>query len=356
MVLSVVGTAADTDVIAAGLIGVDIDVVVSVVFRSCGVVTVVAAGIVGTAGSVTFSVVTRQSEVTTAGGREVVCATRVGANVGNSGGAAAVEGVSSVEVVLRIRSVVGTDTNGTVISGLACCVVVAMVRGTSGVMEFVVFAGEDTVTLSSEGELRRGEVVEDAVLGEAGRVGVVVVRGTFSTVTGFVLVSVYAVVAALDTVVLSVLTVESDTSPEVAATGVTDVECDVASVVGCKAAGAWVVMAVGPSVGLVVSVVCIVEAVAVKSGRRKSVGLGEEVSQNRAVMAKGTVLVLVVLKGLMGELSVLLLHSSPTVAAAGWVSVTLIVDRGSTTSGLMGGGAVNGVGGAAVPGGAGTAG
>ncbi len=113
-------------------------------------------------------------------------------------------------------------------------------------------------------------------------------------------------------------------------------------------------MVVGPFTELVVGAAvvdgCRVVAAVVKSGCRKSVGLVEEVSQNRAVMAKGALLVLDVLgpKGLIVELTALVVHAVVPVTVVGKASVTLTVDSGSTTSGLTAGGDIGGDGGPAV--------
>lgn len=76
----------------------------------------------------------------------------------------------------------------------------------------------------------------------------------------------------------------------------------------------------------------------------------EEISQNRAVMAKGALLVLDVLglNGLMVELTVLVVHAVVPVTLVGGASVTLTVDSSSTTSGLTVGGAIGENGGPAV--------
>lgn len=223
----------------------------------------------------------------------------------------------------------------------------------------VVFA-EETVDrvrgpVSTRGEVRGGEVVVEDVLGKPGGMGVVVVGGTLSTVTGFVLVSVYTVVVVvLGTVVLSVTVEVSETSDgpglETVTIGVTMAEGVVAFVVssvGCTTAWGEVMMVVDPSVELVVGAVvvdgCRVVPVVVKSGFGDSVGLVDEMSQNRAVTAKGALLVLDVL-GLKG----LTVQSIALVTSVGWPSVTFTVDSGSTTSGLTAGGAVGGSAGAAV--------
>lgn len=81
--------------------------------------------------------------------------------------------------------------------------------------------------------------------------------------------------------------------------------------------------------GAAVVDVCGVAPVVVKNGCRTSVGLVEEVSQNRAVMAKGALLVLDVpgLNGPLVELSVLVIVS---VTVVGGASVTLTVDSSSS--------------------------
>lgn len=80
--------------------------------------------------------------------------------------------------------------------------------------------------------------------------------------------------------------------------------------------------------------------------KRESVGLVEEVNQNRAVMAKGALLVLDVmgLDVLTAGLAVLVM----LVAVVSGGSVTLAVDSGSRTSGLTMGGVVGSGGGTAV--------
>lgn len=326
-------------------------------------VVVVATGISDAVVSsmVTFFVVVLQSVVDEVGadGTVVVGATWTGVDVGNSG-AVVVEVVSSAGVVCRIFSVV---RGGDVVSGLMYGVVLLVVKGATGVTDSVVLAevGNDTVPVSTAGEVGRGKEVVEAVLGKPGGMGVVVVGGSRSAVTGFVLVSVYAVVAVLGTVVLSVTIDVAETGAglglETVTIGGTTAECVVASVVslvGCTTTGGGVLMVVGPLTELVVSAAVVdgfrVVAVVVKSGCRKSVGLVEELSQNRAVMAKGALLVLDVLgpKGLIVELTALVVHAVVPVTVVGEASVTLTVDSGSTTSGLTAGGDVGGDGGPAV--------
>lgn len=77
--------------------------------------------------------------------------------------------------------------------------------------------------------------------------------------------------------------------------------------------------------------------------KRESVGLVEEVNQNRAVMAKGALLVLDVME-LDVELAMLVMLV--TVVSGG--SVTLAVDSGSRPSGLTIGGVVGSDGGPAM--------
>lgn len=104
-------------------------------------------------------------------------------------------------------------------------------------------------------------------------------------------------------------------------------------------------MVVGPSAEVVIGAAvvdgCGATVVEVESGSRKSVGLVDEMSQNRAVMAKGVLVALVVLglNGLPVELTALVVHGVVPVTVLG-NSVTLRVDSGSTTSGLTVGGAV----------------
>lgn len=105
---------------------------------------------------------------------------------------------------------------------------------------------------------------------------------------------------------------------------------------------------VGSSVELMVHPLGDLSCVVVKS---ESVGLLEEVNQNRAVMAKGAPLVLHVV-GLAAGLTVLVV----LVMVVSGASVTLTVDSGSTLSGLPTGGAVGRDGGPAVLGSSGVSG
>lgn len=113
-------------------------------------------------------------------------------------------------------------------------------------------------------------------------------------------------------------------------------------------------MVVGPSTELVdgaaVVDVCQVVAVVVKSSCGRSVGSMVEVSQNRAVMAKGAPDVLDVTgcNGLVVELTALVVRDVVSVSLVGRASVTLTVDSGSNATGLTVGGAVGGDGGPAV--------
>lgn len=254
-------------------------------------------------------------------------------------------------------------TGGGVVSGIMTGVVLLVMRGATGVTDLVVLAevtvGKDVVSVLTGGEVGRGEEVVEAVLDKTAGMGVVVVGESCSTVTGFVLVTVYAVVAVLGTVVLSVTSDVTETGAELeeVTIGVTAAESVVASVVSLvvwTATGGGVLVVVGPSMELVVSTSGVdfwrVSVVVVKSGRSKSVGLVEVVSQNRAVMANGGMLVLDVLgpKGLMVELTVLVVHAVVPVTVVGGASVTLTVDSGSATSGLTVGGAIGGDGGPAV--------
>lgn len=197
----------------------------------------------------------------------------------------------------------------------------------------------------------------EAVLGKSGAMGLVVVEGSRSTVTVFVLVSVYAVAVVLGTVVLSVTVDISDTTAglglDVVNIGVTADECVVASVValvGCKAMGGGLLMVVGCTMELVICAAgvggCRVVAVVVKSVFGRSEGFVVEVTQKRAVMAKGALLVLDVLgpKGLVVDLTAPVVHAVIPATVVDEASVTLTVDSGSSTSGLT----VGGVGGPAV--------
>lgn len=335
----------------------------SVMSRGGGTaIVVVATCISDTVDScvVTFLVVVLQCVVTEVGadGEVVVGTTWSGCEVCSSA-AGVVEDVGSVGVTCRILSVV---TGGVVVSGLMYGVV--LLKGATGVTDSVVVAevtiGRDTVPVSIGGEVRRGEEVVEAVLGKPGGIGVVVLGGSRSTVTVFVLVSVYAVVAELGTVVLSVTMDVSETGAgvglEEVTIGVTAAECVIASVVSLVGwtAGGGVLMVVGPSTELVAGAavvdVCTVVAVVVKSSCGRSVGLVVEVSQNRAVMAKGAldVLDMTGCNGLVVELTALVVRDVIYVSLVGRASVTLTVDSGSNTSGLTVGGAVGGDGGPAV--------
>lgn len=335
----------------------------SVMSRGGGTaIVVVATCISDTVDScvVTFLVVVLQCVVAEVGadGEVVVGTTWSGCEVCSSA-AGVVEDVGSVGVMCRILSVV---TGGVVVSGLMYGVV--LLKGATGVTDSVVVAevtiGRDTVPVSIGGEVRRGEEVVEAVLGKPGGIGVVVLGGSRSTVTVFVLVSVYAVVAELGTVVLSVTMDVSETGAgvglEEVTIGVTAAECVIASVVSLVGwtAGGGVLMVVGPSTELVAGAavvdVCTVVAVVVKSSCGRSVGLVVEVSQNRAVMAKGAldVLDMTGCNGLVVELTALVVRDVIYVSLVGRASVTLTVDSGSNTSGLTVGGAVGGDGGPAV--------
>lgn len=335
----------------------------SVMSRGGGTaIVVVATCISDTVDScvVTFLVVVLQCVVAEIGadGVVVVGTTWSGCEVCSSA-AGVVEDVGSVGVTCRILSVV---TGGVVVSGLMYGVV--LLKGATGVTDSVVVAevtiGRDTVPVSIGGEVRRGEEVVEAVLGKPGGIGVVVLGGSRSTVTVFVLVSVYAVVAELGTVVLSVTMDVSETGAgvglEEVTIGVTAAECVIASVVSLVGwtAGGGVLMVVGPSTELVAGAavvdVCTVVAVVVKSSCGRSVGLVVEVSQNRAVMAKGAldVLDMTGCNGLVVELTALVVRDVIYVSLVGRASVTLTVDSGSNTSGLTVGGAVGGDGGPAV--------
>lgn len=246
-------------------------------------------------------------------------------------------------------------TVGVVISGLMYDVVFLVAKGATGVTDSVVFAevaaGKDRVPVSTGGGVGTGEAVVSAVLGKPGGMGVVVVGGGLSTVTVFVLVSVYTVLVALEAVVLTVTKDVSEIGArpglETVMIGVKAAEyvvvCVVSSVVSATSGGG-VLMVVGPSMEVVVSasgvVGCGVVAMVVKIGCRDSMGLVEEVSKNRAVMAKGALLVLLVLGLMVVELRALVVHAVVPVAAEGGDSVTLTVYSGSSTSGLTAGGTV----------------
>ncbi len=218
--------------------------------------------------------------------------------------------------------------------------------------------GKDTLPVSTGGEVMGGEEVVEVVLGEAGGMSVIVVEGSCSSVTGFVLVAVCAVGAVLEIVVLSVTKDVSETGAglglEEVTMGVTAAECVVASVVtlvGCTTRGGGVlVLIVVVVVGAVPVDDCIAGVVLVKSGCRMSLGLDEAVSQNRAVMANGALLVRAVLgpEGLVVELRAVVVRAVVAGGAVvGGASVTLTVDSGSTTSGLTVGVADGGDGGPA---------
>lgn len=340
MVLAVVGMAADQEVLSVDIVEAGTgDVVVSVIFRGGGTtVVVVVTGNLDTvdSGVVTSMVVVLQSVTAKVGlDATVVIGSAIVLDVGNSG-TVVVEVVSSVRVVYSNFSVV---TDGDVVSGLKYGVVFLVVKVT--VANCVVLAevtmGKDIVPVSTGGRVGRGEAVVCAVLGKPGGVVVVVGGGRLSTVIAFVVVSVVVVVAVLGTVVLSVTKDVSETGAGVEAVTIEETigECVVASVVslvGCTTRGE-VLMVVG---GMVV-VGCRGAVVVVKSGCRESVGLVEEV--NRVVTVEGA-LVLDVLKGLRVELGALVIRAVVAVKVVGRASVTLTVDRGSTTSGLTVGGAV----------------
>lgn len=324
------------------------EVVVSVIFRGgAAAVVVVDEGTSDTVDSrtVTLFVVVLQSVAAEVGAGVAVGVTCGGADVGDSG--AAVEAVFSlVGVTCRILSVV---TGGGVVSGLTG-VVLLVVKGLTGVTDsgVKVTVGKDVVAVSTGGGVGRGEEVVEAVLGKPAGLGLVTVGGTPSSVTGLMLVTVYALVAALGTVVLSVTVDTSETGAGLGEVtmGVTAAESVVASVVSLVAwatTGGGVLVGVGPSMELVLGAaavdVCVGAPVVVKNGCRASVGLVEEVSQNRAVMAKGAPLVLDVL-GLNGppvELTVLVVHAVVSVTVVGGVTPTVDSSSGLGVRSSVGG-------------------
>lgn len=348
VVLSVVGAAADQEVLSEEAVEeVTREAVVSVIFRGgAAAVVVVGEGTSDTVDScmVTLFVVVLQSVAAEVGVGLVVGATCSGADVGDS--EAAVEAVfSSVGVTCRILSVV---TGGAVVSGLMTGVVLLVVKGLTGVTDsgVKVTVGKDVVPVSTGGGVGRGEEVVEAGLGKPAGMGLVVVGGRRSSVTGLILVTVYAVVAVLGTVVLSVTVDVSETGAGLreVTMGVTAADSVVASVVSLvvwATTGRGVVVAVGPSMELVLGAavvdVCGAAPVVVKNGCRASVGLVEEVSQNRAVMVKGALLVLDVLglNGPLVELTVLVVHAVVSVTVVGGASVSLTVD-GSSGPGVRG--------------------
>lgn len=90
--------------------------------------------------------------------------------------------------------------------------------------------GKEVVSVLTGGEVRRDEAV---VLSKTAGMGVAVAGGSCSSVTGFVLVTMYAVVAVLCIVVLSVTTDIPETGAELdeVTIGVTAAESVVSSVV-----------------------------------------------------------------------------------------------------------------------------
>lgn len=172
--------------------------------------------------------------------------------------------------------------------GVVVCGVVLVVTVT-GVTDSVVFAGllvvgKDTLSVSTWVRDGGVEAVVCAVLCKPGTNSVVVVGGSLSTATVCVLVSVYAEVAVLETLVLSetmdVCEVGAGLGVEAVTAKGTAAECVVASVVSLvgETTGGRVPMVVGHSVGVVVGAGGVV-------GSKMSVGLVGDVSQNRAVMA-----------------------------------------------------------------------
>ena len=167
--------------------------------------------------------------------------------------------------------------------------------------------GKDTVSVSTGGEVESGDVVANAALGEPGGIGVVFGGGSLSSVTIFVVANVDAVVATVTAMVLSVTADVSEIEArlEAVTVGVTAAECVVASgvsLVECVTIerGLLLVVLVGPTMevvsGAAGAVGCRVAAVVVTIGSGESVVLVEEVTQNRAVMANGAMLVLEVLR------------------------------------------------------------
>lgn len=201
----------------------------------------------------------------------------------------------------------------------------------TGVTNLVVSA--EMVVVFVEGEVWRCEEVVEAMLA---KVVALVANGNLSTVMAFV-VPVSAEEAVLETAVLSVAT-ESETPGNVVevVVGVTvdDVDISLVSLIGDLLVG------VGSSVVLMVHALGDLSCVVVES---ESVGLVEEVNQNRAVMAKGAPLVLDVM-GLTVGLTVPVV----LVMVVSGASVTLTVDSGSRRSGLTTEGVVGRDGGPAV--------
>lgn len=197
----------------------------------------------------------------------------------------------------------------------------------TGVTNLVVSA--EMVVVLMVGEVWICEEVVEAVLG---KVVALVVDGNLSTVMAFV-VPVSAEEAVLETAVLSVAA-ESETPGNVVevVVGVTvdDVDISLVSLIGDLLVG------VGSSMVLMVHALGDLSCVVVES---ESVGLVEEVNQNRAVMAKGAPLVLDVM-GLTVPVVLVMVVSG--------ASVTLTVDSGSRRSGLTTGGVVGRDGGPAV--------
>lgn len=223
VVLSVVGVAADQEVLSEEAVEVVTrEVVVAVTFRG-GAVVVVDEGSSDTVDScvVTLLVVVLQSVPAEVGAGLVVGATGSRADVGDS--EAAVEAVfSSVGVTCRILSVV---RGGGVVSGLLTGVVLLVVKGLTGVTDSGVKVGKDVVPVSTGGGVGRGEEVVEAVLGKPAGMGLVV--------TGLILVTVYGVVAVMGTVVLPVTVDTSETGAGLGevTTGVTAADSVIASTV-----------------------------------------------------------------------------------------------------------------------------
>lgn len=199
----------------------------------------------------------------------------------------------------------------------------------TGVTNLVVSA--EMVVVLMVGEVWRCEEVVEAVLGNPAGVVALVVDGNLSTVMAFV-VPVSAEEAVLETAVLS----ETPGNVVEVVVGVTvdDVDISLVSLTGDLLVG------VGSSTVLMVHALGDLSCVVVKS---ESVGLVEEVNQNRAVMAKGAPLVLDVM-GLTVGLTVPVVLATVVSGA----SVPLTVDSGSRRSGLTTGGVVGRDGGPAV--------
>lgn len=196
----------------------------------------------------------------------------------------------------------------------------------TGVTNLVVSA--EMVVVFMEGEVWRCEEVVEAVLG---KVVAPVADGNLSTVMAFV-VPVSAEEAVLETAVLS--ETPGDVVEVVVGVTVDGVDISLVSLIGDLLVG------VGSSMVLMVHALGDLSCVVVES---ESVGLVEEVNQNRAVMAKGAPLVLDVMGPTVGLTVPVVL-----VMVVSGASVTLTVDSGSRRSGLTTAGVVGRDGGPAV--------